>query len=122
MRRARAGARKGPTVAEKREAHREAMAAINAKLWTLTPEQEQGLREAFEAGPGGVYAGHGSWVQRVGARLVEGGCAEYRTVHRVSTTPRSVHDQRPCEWDDYYIVPTRYGLSLIGISLLPRPT
>jgi hypothetical protein len=46
--------------------------------------------------------------------LVAGGAAEYREEHRIGTTTRSVSDPRPCEWTDYYIVPTAHGRALLG--------
>ncbi len=117
----RTGARKGPTAAERRAAQQATREALEAKLWTLTGEQARVVRDAFEAGPDGLYVPICGSLGAVCARLVEGGCGSYREVRRSGGT-KSVHDQRPCEWSDWYFLPNAEGLSHIGVSPWPRNT
>jgi hypothetical protein len=91
-------------------------AARAARIWTATAEQAQYLRDAFEAGPEGKYV---SLTDRIASCLVDGGCGDFRVKHIITDVPRSVHDRRVCEYDEYYFVPNAYGLSLIGISPWP---
>lgn len=81
-------------------------------LYSLSQRQAQALREAAET-PGGAYVPSTSRSEPM-RELVAGGAAEYREEHRIGTTTRSVSDPRPCEWTDYYIVPTAHGRALLG--------
>jgi len=68
------------------------------------------LREAA-AKPEGVYL---SVCGTPGSgELLEGGAAAVREEHRSGGT-RGVHDDRPCEWTDLYLVPTELGLALLA--------
>lgn len=82
------------------------------RLWSLTGEQARALREAAET-PGGAYVPLTSRGDPM-RELVAGGAAEYREEYRVGEATRSVHDPRPCEWTDYYIVPTAWGRELLA--------
>lgn len=83
------------------------------RLWSLTEYQARTLREAVDAGPDGLYVPHTSRGESM-YELVAGGAAEYREEHRVGEATRGVHDPRPCEWTDWYIVATPWGLELLA--------
>jgi hypothetical protein len=117
----RTGARKGPTQAERRAAQAAALEAVRARIWSATEEQARVLRDAFDAGPEGLYVPVCGNVGTVCARLVAGGCGAYTERRHWTDTTRSVHDQRPIGWlTDYFFAPNAYGLELIGICPWPR--
>lgn len=91
---------------------RKTAAPTAARLYSLTQEQARWLTDARDT-DGGVYVGvtAGSAV----FALVDGGAATYREVRQCSGT-RGVHDPRPCEWTDFYLVPTELGLELLRAS------
>lgn len=75
------------------------------RIYSLTGRQARLLREAVEAGPSGVYVG----ISSTDEGLIDGGAAAYRT-----GGTKSVHDSRPCEWNENYLIPTAYGLELLA--------
>lgn len=79
-------------------------------LYSLSQRQTEWLRRARDT-DGGVYVG--STAGDDVFALVSGGCATYREVRQRSGT-RSVHDSSPCEWTDFYLVPTEHGLGLLS--------
>ena len=80
------------------------------RLYTLSGEQARLLREA-QAKPEGVNL---SVCGTPGSgELIDGGAAAVREEHRSGGT-RSVHDDRPCEWTDLYLIPTAFGLELLA--------
>lgn len=81
------------------------------RLYSLTQRQARWLSDARDT-EGGAYVG--LVADSEPGELVEGGAATYREVRQSSGT-RSVHDSRPCEWTDMYIVPTEYGLELLRL-------
>lgn len=86
------------------------------RLYSLTAEQTELLREAAASTPDGIYIGYGART-RIAVVLVNGGTATFRTVQQTSDTPRSVNDARPCTWEDHYLVPTPYGLELLDNTI-----
>jgi hypothetical protein len=79
-----------------------------APLTSLTEEQAIWLRRARDA-PNGEYVPNGRGTEP--ARLVDSGLAKFREVRNVSDTPSL--SGRPCEWTDYYLLPTREGLAML---------
>lgn len=79
-----------------------------AQIYSLTGDQARWLREGRDT-DGGVYV---SVVRSGSGELVDAGLAEYRAVRRSGGT-RGPRDPRPCEWTDYYLVPTPTGLELL---------
>lgn len=79
-------------------------------IYSLSAEQASWLRDAADKAPRGAYVPVTGG--RVATELVQGGAAEYREEHQSSGT-RGVHDARPCQWTDLYLVPTQYGLELL---------
>lgn len=116
--RGRGGARRGPTAAERRAALAEAKARIAAKIYTVTEEQARVLRDAFEAGPDGLYVPIVGHLPRVCAALVAGECGTYREVPWTSDTPVRPGATETCSGVEYYFVPNAQGLAHIGICPL----
>ncbi len=83
--------------------------AKNSYLYSLTLCQEKWLRDAANT-EGGAYVGLTAGPEP--DQLVDGGAATYREVRQISGS-RGVHDSKPCEWSDMYLVPTTYGLELL---------
>jgi hypothetical protein len=79
------------------------------KLYSLTQRQAWWLTSARDTA-GGAYVAITAGPEPYD--LVDGGAAAFREV-RQSSGARSVHDPRPCEWTDVYLVPTEYGLELL---------
>lgn len=82
------------------------------RIYSLTERQAKLLREAVEAPTPGLYIG----VCATDEGLIDGGAAEYH-VERRSGGTKSVHDDRPCEWNENYLVPTAYGLELLAAAV-----
>lgn len=80
------------------------------RLCSLSLRQADWLRRARDT-DGGIYLPL-TTPSDIYA-LVDGGVATLREVKRSSGT-KSVHDPRPCEWIDHYLVPTEYGVSLLA--------
>lgn len=78
-------------------------------LYSLSQNQAEWLIRARDT-DGGAYVGMTSGPEP--HVLVEAGAATYREVRQSSGT-RGPHDPRPCEWTDYYLVPTELGLELL---------
>lgn len=89
---------------------RETSAESPARLYSLSERQADWLRRARDT-DGGAYVGLAG--HDVPIELANGGAATYREIRRSGGT-RSVHDSRPCEWTDLYLVPTELGLDLLS--------
>jgi hypothetical protein len=79
-----------------------------APLTSLTGEQANWLRRARDA-PNGEYVPTGGGAEP--ARLVDSGLAKFREVRQTSETLSL--SGRPCEWSDFYLLPTRDGLAML---------
>lgn len=86
------------------------------KLYSLTAEQARVLRDARDAPAPGLYVPITGPVGRVALELQRGGAAECVGVPRSGGT-RSATDPRPCRWEDLYLVPTAWGLELLGTAV-----
>lgn len=115
----RKGARKGPSRAEQRAAREAELDRIRRRIWTATEEQARVLRDAFEAGPGGLFVPMVGHVPRVVAALVDGECGAYREAPWTSDTPIRPGSDQMCAGVEYYFIPNARGLAHIGISPWP---
>ena len=119
MSRPRTGARKGPTAAERRAAAKEAHAAACRRVWTLSELDEQVVRSAFDAGPGGLYVPCVGHIPGIVVRLVEGGCGEYRLVISRHTHVGSWAHKGDFTLTEHYFIPNARALEMIGICPWP---
>lgn len=91
---------------------RQAPTESSHRIYSLSEDMARLLQEASESKDGKYMPISGSPGEP--DRLVDSGLAEYHEVRHTSDTPRSVHDRRPCEWSDLYLVPTDAGLAMLG--------
>lgn len=92
-------------------------------IWSVTEEQARVLRDAFDAGPGGLFVPVVGDIGRIASRLVAGDCGTYREEKHWCDTTRSARDPKPIGWlTDYYFVPNAKGLAFIGICPWPKVT
>ena len=93
-----------------RGVRRKPAAPAAPRLYSLTQEQARWLTAARDT-EGGAYVPMDAG--REPCDLFEAGAAALREVRRSSGT-HGVHDSRPCEWTDTYLVPTAHGLELLA--------